>query len=517
MQSVSGGFTTASLHTIRRPVQKTEISWTKDLDPDYTYFTIGVSEIGGTDIIPGIGSVPNEFDYFDFIDESGYVESIEIDRYFEQPVSSVARAALDIVLNNISDRFSPDGGSAIAGEIKPNRPVRVSIGFAFASTEYVVLFEGQIAEFPELDTQNKTVSLFGLDLIDVIANQTIDESELLVDKRIDEILDHIMEYIGIDSANYDFDTGATIIPYLSFQKGDKIGKIIRQLMQAEGGVFWVDETGKFRFLGRDAWNTSPYNVSQITLDDDLVLNESNPDVNSIINVCEVIAKPRALQNKQGIWSLQGAREIQAGETVEFWATFVDPSRNVDPPAANALVGSYFKAGVSSEDQTGSASSYLNLDTFYAFTNSATFTVTNNSDSSVWLTELVIFGEPAKVTKEIYQRVEDTDSIAIYGERLLRIENDYIQTDEWAYAMAKMIVEDRKDLNSFKVLKVRGLPQLQLGDLVTRNSETYTITRIRTMIDGDSGLTQELTLQKKTIQTYFRVGISEIGGDDPIAP
>lgn len=517
MQTVSGGFTQASLHTIRRPVQQTEVSWNKDLDPGYTYFTIGVSEIGGTDIIPGVGSVPNEFDYYDYDDESSYVESIEIDRYFDQPVSSVARAALDVVLNNVTDRFSPDGASPIAANIKPNRPIRVGVGFAFASTEYVNLFEGQVAEFPKLDTKNKTVSLFCLDLLDVIADQTIDQSELLVDQRVDEIFTHIMEYIGIDSANYEFGTGATVIPYLSFQKGDKIGKIIKELVQAEGGVFWVDETGKFRFLSRDAWNTSPYNVSQITLDDDLVLDVSNPDVNSIINVCEVIAKPRAIQNKQGIWSLQGAREIQAGETVEFWATFVDPSRNVDRPAANALLGSYFKAGMSQDDQTGSASNYLNVDTFYAFTNSANFTVTNNGDASVWLTEMVIFGEPAKVTKEIYQRVEDTDSIAIYGERLLRIENNYIQTDEWAYAMAKMIVADRKDLNSFKVLSIRGLPQLQLGDLITYGGQTYTITRLRTSIDGDSGLTQELTIQKKTVQTYFRIGISEIGGEDIISP
>ena len=160
MQTVSAGFTTASTAKVRKPVHKTEISWTKGLNPNYGYFTIGVSTIGGTDIIPGNGSAANEFAFFNFADETSYVESIEIDRFFDKP-SSVARAAIDIVLNNATGRFDLDG--ALGANIKQNRPVRLSIGFN--GTELITLFCGQIADFPKLDTQNKTLTVHGLDLM----------------------------------------------------------------------------------------------------------------------------------------------------------------------------------------------------------------------------------------------------------------------------------------------------------------------------------------------------------------
>lgn len=518
MQSVSAEFETASLAKVRRPVASVGISWDKSLASEFTYFTIGVSTIGGDDIIKGVGSVPNEFEYFNFDDETDYVESIEIDRYFEQPVSSVVRAALDLVINNVSGRFDPDGSSPIASDIKPNRPVYVRLGFSFGSIEYVYNFRGQIVEFPKLNTMNKSVSLFALDLMDVIADTLVETTTLLQDMRVDEIIAYLLEQTGITSDKYDFELGAVVIPFASFEKGAKLGNIIKKLVQAEGGVFWVDELGVFRFLSRDSWNVSPYNTSQIDLTDDLVVAESSPDINSIINAVEVIARPRALQPSQPIWSQEGARQIAPGETVEIWATYTDPSIDVQPPQRDALAGSTFVGGLTAEDPTNSGSEFLSVGSFDTFSTSAKLTITNNHDSlTIYLTTLTLFGQPAKVTKELYVRAEDEDSIADFGERLLRIENDYIQSETWAYALAKTLVEDRKDLNSFKVLVVRGLPQLQLGDMITRNEITYTITRIKTKFDGSNGLTQELTLQKKTVQTYFRVGISTIGGTDKIAP
>lgn len=515
MQSVSAGFETASTAKIRKVAATLEISWSKDLSPDYNYFTIGVSTIGGDDIIAGDGSIPNEIAYFDYDDETDYVESIEIDRYFENP-SSVVRAALDVVLNNVSGRFTPDGVSPIAADIRPARPIRVKLGFTFGSTEYVYVFYGQISQNPR-PSNNRSIQIFALDLMDIIADTLVESDTLLTDMRTDEILAYLLDLAGIDSTRYSLGTGATVIPYASFEKGAKVGNIIKKLVQAEGGVFWVDETGMFRFLSRDAWNQSPYNVSQIELTDDIVIAEDVPNVNDIINAVEVTARPRALQVQQPIWKLEGARQLAEGETVEIWATFTDPSTDVFEPAGNADYGSYFLAGVSAEDLTGSMSHMVTISSFSTFSTSAKLTITNNADVPVFLTDLVIFGSPAKVTKELFVRAEDSDSIAEYGERLLQIENNYIQTKEWAYALAKMLVEDLKAYNSVKRLVIRGIPQLQLGDLVTRDGETYTVTRVKTKIDGSNGLTQELTLNKKTVQSYFRIGISAIGGTDIIAP
>ena len=77
------------------------------------------------------------------------------------------------------------------------------------------------------------------------------------------------------------------------------------------------------------------------------------------------------------------------------------------------------------------------------------------------------------------------------------------------------------MGDIRRIKVPALPQLQIGDIVTLDdgslSANYFVTKITGSMSKTDGFYQWLTLIKREIQTYFTIGISDIGGDDVIAP
>ena len=517
MQTVTGGFDTASKAAIRNVAHKFEVAW--DQSYSATFFSIGSSTIGSSDIIKGNGLVPNESDQLSYIDESDYVESIEIDRFFNDPVPSIAKAALDVVLDNTSGRFTPNGGSSIQLYLKSGRAMKVELGFNFAGiTERVRNFLGINPDFPTWNDKSSTFSIHALDLSYALSEVVVPSTILLEDYRADQIIELLLGAVGVDSTNYELSVGQSIIPFLLISPGDKIGDIIAKVVQAEGGLFFSDETGKFKFWDRNIWNTAPYNVSQVTITDDMIIEQQQPSVNNIVNACEVKSSPRALQDRQPVFKLASAVEILPGEAYDEWVAFQDPVKDAEVPVRAATSGSTFIGGYDYQDEDGLLSDYLDVETFDAFTSTAHIVIRNNhTENSVFLKNLTVWGQPAKVYDTIDTRAENEDSITEYGEQLLTIENDLIQSRDYAYSLAKMIVEDRKDISNYLQMTIKGLPQLQLGDLVTRNSTGYNVTRVKTKLTASDGLVQTLTLVRKSIIPYIRTGVSLIGDADRIAP
>jgi hypothetical protein len=145
------------------------------------------------------------------------------------------------------------------------------------------------------------------------------------------------------------------------------------------------------------------------------------------------------------------------------------------------------------------------------------TFTNDSAIPIYVTTIELFATPAKVVKEIYVRVADSASIAIYDERPVTIENDFIPDESTANSIAQIIVDDNKALNKPNEVTVKGVPQLQIGDLVTLDDgETYYVRKVVAKFQNNR-FVQTLSVVQKTIVSYFRVGISTIGGTDKIAP
>lgn len=512
MQTVTSDFITRANKTMRKLTHRALMSFPRSYNSSVTFFTIGVSTIGGADIIKGDGNVVAEWDKYQYDDYSYRIKSIEVTRTEEQ-LNSTTLAQADIILENHDNYFTPNRGSTIQNFILPYRPVKLFGGFG---SEAIPQFTGLTEKMPSIDEKNKTASFHCIDFMYSLFNRPLDNAVMYQSKRTDEILAALLVAFGITPTQYNFDTGFNIVTFAFFDKGSKFGDVVKELMEAEMGRFFMDEQGIIRFKNRQNYTSTPqwfFNTSNI-------VDISTSTQDDIINVVTVKANVREVQAKQKYWELQSAIEVPAGASVDIWADFNDPVTTVDAPAyiTSATTSLYTTNTIKdgSGDQVASGISFSNT----LFAKSYKMTVSNSNAFSVYITSLELYATPAVVVKQIYTRQQDDTSVAKYDERIVNIENDYINNEGDAFSKAKMILDDYSTFMGQYVLTVKGNPALQIGDAVSVNvwgfSGTYIINKIINRW-ADGKFTQILTVRKRVFKTYFTIGISTIGGTDVIAP
>lgn len=516
MQTTSVAYQTMAGDNIRYPTHNLLVSWLKDYDPSIIAFTIGTSLIGGVDVISGTGSNIAESDKFSYIDESEHVMLIEYERELIQPVSSVARAMADVMLDNNTGRFTPGEDITIGSYILPRRPVRLYLGFNINSLpEVVQVFVGEIAEFPEINRNENLVRLHCRDFFDVIWNTPLEQTVIYTNMRSDEIISQVLQLAGLSTNQFILDAGINTISFAYFQAGDKLGTIIQKIVEAELGRFYLDEIGIYHFESRSNWlNIS---TSVITITESMVKREETLSTDNIVNLVEVRASPRILQSNRLIWQTIIPVQINPGQTYEIFPNYTDPVASVDLPIAGSAT-SYYSANTAIDGSGSNITSSIDRDDWDNFAQASKGIFTNNAAVTAYLT-LVVWGRPAEVIDpKVFIRYQDDDSVETYGEHTIVIDNDYIQDSNFATALAQILITDRKDPGDYRDLTIIANPALQLGDLITWQGILYNIIRIKTRFSESDGLIQTLTIVKRTLLDYFTIGSSTIGSlEDAIAP
>lgn len=516
MQSVSTKFNTRANGTMRPIGWRALMSFPKAFEENIDFFTIGVSTIGGTDIIKGEGDVIQEWDKYQYDDYSYRIMQMEITRQ-EEAVNSVALAMADIKLENHDNYFTPHAGSIIEDFILPYRPTKLYMGFG---SEAVPLFVGLTDKMPTVDEKGKTASFHLIDFMHSLFNRPLDRTVILENVSTDAALEELMDVAGILPTQFDFDIGFNIIDFVYFEKGTTFGDAVKQLMEAEMGRFYMNEVGVIRFKNRQNYDSTPVAY----FDKSNVLDIKTKTQDDIVNVVEIRAKVRQVQAKQKYWELQQAFSIPANSSVEVWADFDDPVTTVDDPVYISGATTSLYTANTQEDGTGTAVSSNIAVSTTKFAKSFLMQFTNTNAYSVYITTLELFATPAKVVKEIYVREQDDASVAEYDERPMVIENNFINNEGDAFSKAKIILDDWSQYGGISELTVKGNPALQLGDAVGCTipgyEGTYVLTKIinKLMITGKGvQFLQTLTVKKREFQTYFTIGVSTIGGTDVIAP
>jgi len=131
--------------------------------------------------------------------------------------------------------------------------------------------------------------------------------------------------------------------------------------------------------------------------------------------------------------------------------------------------------------------------------------------------MTIYGRPAKVINDIYFREKRDASVTAFEERPYKIENNYINSSVWANSFANMVLDDYSQPQKLIELTIKAIPELQLGDLISWQGKYWRVWGIKSKLSAQDGFIQELKLLQRNIITYFRIGISSIGGPDGIAP
>lgn len=513
MQTTTSAFSQKANGAMRKLTHRALMSFPRQYLPSVTFFTIGVSTIGGADIIKGSGDVVAEWDKYQYDDYSYRIKSIEVTRQ-EENFNSTTLAQADVVMENHDNYFTPNRGSVIDEFILPYRPIKLAGGFG---EEAIPQFVGLTEKMPSVEEKSKTISLHCIDFMYSLFNRPLDQAVMYQDMRTDEILAALLVAFGISPTQYQFDIGFNIIAFAFFDKGSKFGDVVKKLMQAEMGRFYMDEEGVIRFKNRQNYSSSPvwfFNESNI-----IDIQTSKQD--DIINVVEIKANVREVQANQKFWELQSAVRVPANSTVTLWADFEDPVTTVDDPEYITVADTSLYTTNTAEDGSGTAvSTNFSLSGNTQFSKSYQMEFTNTNSFDVFITTLELFARPAKIVKELYIREEDSTSVGKYDERVLTIENEFFNDEGEAQSKAKIILDDESEYANTYILTVKGNPALQVGDAVGvsvfGSADVFVIKKFVNRWEAGK-FSQILTVKKKTFRTFFTVGISTIGGVDVIAP
>lgn len=528
MQSVVDAFSVEEVDATRKIAESVSFAWKKSFNASIRLFTIGVSRIGGTDLIAGTAGANTNWTRYQYTDESTNILSLNYERGLNLPEGGLTKGLADVRLDNTSNRYSPRyaGGNAeiFTAVGLPSRPFVINAGFNYGGIDNMIpQFVGVTSKAPRIDTRSRVADFAGEDFIGYIQATDVSNTSMFTSERTDVLIANALSTLGFSTAQYDLDVGVNNVNFGLFESGLKWGDYIDELVKAENGHFYQDETGVLKFENRQHWAQYPYFNVQRIITTSQVINQVLPNDDHIINAVEVKASPRQVLDTEVIWQLtqyagSGVVTLPVGDT-EVWASYNDPVFEVDTPVKNGTVGqtSFYVANALADGTGSDVTSSVNLKSITNFAQSSKLTFTNTSSVEIYLIALDIWGRPARKTGDIYYKEKVDSSVTAYGERLLPITNDYIQDASWAQSLAGLILADFARPENLTTLTIRAIPELQLGDLVSWQGHYWRIYDINTQLDPSVGFVQDLKMVQRSIVSYFRIGVSRIAGSDKISP
>ena len=504
MQTVSSRFQQLTSNSVIPIDYNLNVSFTRAYDPDTDWFILDQSLLDDIDILSPSDNenIPN---WFKFVYESykDRVVSMEWSREIDFPYS-VQSAIADVTLSNTDGLFTPDSGSAIDQYILPKRPIIIYQGWQTA--EVLGQFVGLTQDMPEIT--NTEAKFHALDFLSELYEMPINNTIAMRDVRTDEVLAELFDQMGLVPSQYSLARARNVIPFLFFEKGVTLGHVIRQLMQAEGGLLWLDEQGIFRFTPRVELEESPV----MMLDESNIVSASVVAGNQIINNVKIKSEIRRVQNFQSINKKESSGDsidnlwvVPANGTLERFISLLDPAISaVAPTLGLASNVSWFTA--KRDNGTPVASGITTTGTL--FTNSYKIVFTNTNNFSVEIDELDLWGEPALIIDEDgldYELSVDA-SVEKYGLQTLEIDNNFIGNVDNANSLALMILDSYSEYRGLLDLQIKPNPALQLGDILDVDYKeyqgTYKIEKITNTLGTKGNVTQQIRARRYSLRNWF---------------
>lgn len=533
MQTVSSGWGNRTAQGNRRIGYGVLVAWMRTIASGVRFFTINQSRIGGPDLIKGGGDFVTFFDKYRFDDVSPFVTSISVQKNIGQYPYGVIMAQADVELDNTSRKFLPNYDTTIGSGILPNRPIKVSIGI---EDEYVKLFTGFTSQ-PVISLNSRTAQLHAFDAFNYINGFRSTISGGFVNAPFHNVIASGMQEMGFNSSQYIIDKSLQQnIGYLATNDRNW-GDIFKDGCEAEQALMFADENGIIRFWNRQHFLTASgvlrFQLSYSKLED--IEWQNTPIINDVI----VKAKPRAVQARQKIWEATSNIELEPGVDTEYFVDFSDdfgplPTTSVVTPRYVTTASgaqSYYTTNDAEDGSGQPRNEFVSLLSAYSFGNTYKLVFRNSFTSKLFLTQLVIYATPAKVTQVIEERYQDATSIENFGRNPsnngepIPIENDLIQDKSTARSLAYTLVNEYKSPGKrYKCpIAIQSDPALQIGDagLIhindTNELKNVYITGITNVIQRNGDYQQVLEVEERTIKRYFTINQSRIGGTDSIAP
>lgn len=424
--------------------------------------------------------VLQQWDQYAYTDYSDRVLDVNWKRQESRP-SNVSLCQCDVVFDNIDDFFTPENEtSPLYPHVSPGRPIRVQSGF---SGNIVRSFVGLSQGMPRLDEKAKTATFHCIDFLTLLLDMDLSETVMLEDYRVDEILEYIFDLYGLTPNQYVLETGSFDIPFFYAEKDLKLKGIIDDLVTSELGSLTMDETGMIRFTSQD------------TLIDDVVAEFSTLDnildggrrrEADLINSVKLKSQVRDVKINQLIFQSTEVFVVPAGESIDVWADFIDPVTQVYDPVYG-LTGSFFVVNTV-QDGSGADSTDVVLSSSDTFGMAWKGIFSNPTTSPLYITSLVLYGDPAILQDPIFFEAKLDSSVDRFDEALFEYESKYIGSRGNLQTLAGMLLAQYGNYAGLFRLVVRGSPQLQIGDVIS--VDWYGRTSLCRIVQIENGVSKD---------------------------
>lgn len=527
MQAVSTAFNTTTAAAYRNPQYGCLISWQKNIAGSFTFFQLDHSHLDRNDKLKGIPSSVAYFDRYDYVNESQYVQSLKISKKVSSRPWGVIMAQATVVLNNASNRFTPGYDVTIGNYILRDRPIKLSVGFG---GEFINMFVGY-TERPKFSLGNRTVTL---ECFDAMAYLGKVKSALgtYVNTSVKQIINDLLVEQGFSASMFNLeDSLQQPIGYFN-PNGKFVLDMLRDFCDAEGALMFVDENGIIQF-----WNRLHMSRNQTSLWDFTYSNMKDVqwDQTSVINDVLVTASPLKPAAYNKIFELNGGTDktlVPPGGSVDIFAAFRDdlgdfPAISVTAPVyVDSAAGSSSYSTNYNKDGTGdTGAAYITLSSTYNFGNTYRMTFANSSAQPIYVTNIQLFGQPAKVTALSTIPQIDSVSIGKYGlnpddgGNEITFDNDLIQDANTANLLGYLLIKYYSTPLARMMLSNFAVPQAQIGDCVTVhmldtgvNYTTFVMGYVLSFSQG-AKLEQQLYVEQRQLFSYFQLDISHLDRTD----
>lgn len=451
----------------------------------------------------------NDLDFSDADEDiSDYVTGLVIQRGTDQTLNA---GSLELQVLDADGRFQPQNtGGPYGSGLMIGRRVQVTMELGGSEVSQFYGFITEITpEYVASDEHTPVRSILASDLLCLLGIRKVTTGTLL-NKLTGELIDLLLDNLGWEPGVATFDriyldtptallggsgaswrytdTGQTLIPYCQWEK-TPIASAIRDIVEAEHGLFWIGKDGWVHYEDRHHRTTDRTSLATLTDDhiSELVLRYTDQD---LFNVIEVVAHPRSVGAAASVVfdaiGDNNGHEITAGASREYYVSYTDPETRRPCEVTDIVTpgsGTDYAANSAANGSGSNRTSDIAV-TFEADDNERyMFTVTNTSATTLYLTKLQLRATPLVAYDAVSQTAEDEASQAQFLKRDLTVDSYLLNSPTEAQDYADWLLIQHKDpharierLTLFDSNWTNALQILnrEISDRVTIQSDKYNI-------------------------------------------
>jgi hypothetical protein len=346
-----------------------------------------------------------------------------------------------MTLNNDDNLWSPEIGVAnpVAGNVRPNRRVRIQAQDPNATTSYETLYDGWLQALNPKPIANRSQTAIltatsGRRFLQGAKVELALEESVKANTVFLRVLQALTLPAGV-AVDYSLNTAVYTYPYALdniFPEAKDALQMIRMGVEAERGKFYVDRNGTFQFKNRAAIadGATVKTFTNDFVDADYVYGDQ------IINDVQVAYYPRKISSTADkvLWTWdQVPVTLAIGETKVIRASFSDEDK--DKRVAGKTITHTITFSGSSTGVT------VNLT---AAATSCEIEIINASGATRTIASLVLKGYKITSFNRCEVQATDATSITNYGSMPLKVDNPLTATDAEAKVIAEYIRDKFKD-------------------------------------------------------------------------